>query len=55
MAEGLNGTTPQQVLSIPNDFFFAMGLERVLTMQRLNGMGAILAHMKRLATQALGE
>ncbi len=54
MAEGLDGATPEQVLSVPNDFFYAMGLERVLTMQRLNGMGAILAYMKRLAAQALG-
>jgi sulfur transfer protein SufE len=30
-----------------------MGLERVLTNQRLNGISAILAHMKRLALQAL--
>jgi len=53
MAEGLNGATPQQVLGVPNDFFYQMGLERVLTLQRLNGIGAILAHMKRLAAQAL--
>lgn len=52
MAEGLDGATPEQVLSVPNDFFYSMGLERVLTMQRLNGMGAILAYMKRLAVQA---
>jgi cysteine desulfuration protein SufE len=54
MAEGLGGANPSQVLAVPNDFFFAMGLERVLTMQRLNGMSAILAYMKRLATQELG-
>lgn len=53
MADGVEGASPEAVLAIPNDFFFAMGLERVLTMQRLNGMGAILAHMKRLASQAL--
>jgi len=52
MAEGLDGATPEQVLSVPNDFFYAMGLDRVLTMQRLNGMSAILAYMKRLAVQA---
>jgi cysteine desulfuration protein SufE len=52
MAEGLDGATPEQVLAVPNDFFFAMGLDRVLTMQRLNGMSAILAYMKRLAVQA---
>jgi cysteine desulfuration protein SufE len=53
MALGLEGATPEQVLAIPNDFFYAMGLERVLSMQRLNGMSAILAHVKRLAAQAL--
>jgi cysteine desulfuration protein SufE len=53
MAEGLGGASPSQVLAVPNDFFFAMGLERVLTMQRLNGMSAILAYMKRLAAQAM--
>jgi cysteine desulfuration protein SufE len=54
MAEGLGRATPSQVLAIPNDFFYTMGLERVLTMQRLNGMSAILAYMKRLAAQAMG-
>jgi cysteine desulfuration protein SufE len=53
MAEGVAGASPQAVLGIPNDFFYDMGLERVLTMQRLNGISAILAHMKRLAAQAL--
>lgn len=55
MAEGVEGSTPEAVLAIPNDFFFAMGLESVLTMQRLNGMSAILAHMKRLASQEVGR
>ena len=53
MAEGLDGASPQVVLRVPNDFFYAMGLEGVLTMQRLNGIAAILAHMKRLAMQAV--
>ena len=51
MAEGMHGVSSQVVLGVPNDFFYTMGLERVLTMQRLNGMAAILAHMKRLAAQ----
>ena len=55
MALGLEGAAPQEVLAIPNDFFYEMGLERVLSMQRLNGMSAILAHTKRLAAQALVE
>jgi cysteine desulfuration protein SufE len=49
LAEGLQGSTPEEVLSVPNDFFQEMGLETVLTSQRLNGLIAILAHMKRLA------
>jgi cysteine desulfuration protein SufE len=53
MAIGLDGATPLQVLDIPNDFFLQMGLEQVLTMQRLNGISAILAHMKRIALQSL--
>ncbi len=53
LAAGLDGATPEEVLSVPNDFFFAMGLESMLTMQRMNGFSAILAHMKRLAAQAI--
>jgi cysteine desulfuration protein SufE len=53
LAEGLDGTSPQEVLNVPNNFFTAMGLEGVLTMQRMNGISAILAYMKRLAARAL--
>ena len=53
MALGLDGTTPDQILSLPNDFYYLMGLDQVLTMQRLNGMIAIVAHVKRIALQSL--
>lgn len=53
LGEGLNGQTPQTILQIPNDFFTQMGLEKVLSSQRLNGMSAILAYLKRLASRAL--
>ena len=49
MMEGLNGSAPEQVLAIPADFYLRMGLQHVLTAQRLNGMAAILAHVKRRA------
>ena len=55
MSEGLQGATPQEVLNVPENFFARMGLDGVLTMRRLNGLGAILAHMKRLAAQAVEE
>lgn len=49
MMEGLNGSAPEEVLAIPADFYLRMGLQHVLTAQRLNGMAAILAHVKRRA------
>ena len=53
MAEGLNGTTPDEIMAVPGDFFNAMGLQEVITFQRIKGISAILAHMKRLAVQTL--
>jgi cysteine desulfuration protein SufE len=49
LAEGLDGLSPQEILAVPNDFYLEMGLAEVLTHQRMNGISAILAHMKRLA------
>lgn len=53
LGEGLDGATPEQVIAIPANFYVDMGLHKVLTTQRLNGIGAILAYIKRLATQTL--
>jgi cysteine desulfuration protein SufE len=53
MREGTNGATADEVLAIPNDFFLGMGLQQVLTHQRMSGISAILAHMKRLAVREL--
>ena len=55
LSRGLDGSTPEQILSIPNDFYHAMDLQTVLTMQRLNGFAAILAHVKRSASVALAK
>lgn len=52
LQEGLNNTTPAEVTAVPNEFYLQMGLQHVLSGQRLNGMAAILAHMKTLAQQA---
>ncbi|NWF79421.1 MAG: SufE family protein [Chloroflexi bacterium] len=49
LAEGLHGATPREVLALPGDFFLEMGLQQVLSPQRLNGISAILAYMKRQA------
>ena len=53
LSEGVRGLTPEQVLAIPGDFYQAMGLQGVLSDQRLNGLRAILGYLKRLAQRAL--
>lgn len=45
--EGLDGETPEAILAMPSDFYLGIGLEEVVTPQRLNGMGAIIARLKR--------
>ena len=49
LQQGLAGATPEQVTGVPNEFYLQMGLQNVLSGQRLNGIAAILAHMKTLA------
>lgn len=44
---GLDGEQADTVLAVPDDFFYGMGLEEVVTPLRLRGMGAILARLKR--------
>lgn len=53
LAEGLRGVAPQAVLAVPADFFQEMGLHQILSPQRLNGISAILAHMKRQALRLM--
>jgi cysteine desulfuration protein SufE len=55
LAEGVQGVTPEEVIGIPNDFYLQMGLHQVLSHQRMNGISAILAHMKRLAVRELTQ
>lgn len=49
MQEGASGLTPEEVLAIPDGFYLDLGLQSVLSSQRLNGFGAILARVKELA------
>lgn len=53
MHEGVKDIAAEDVLKISNDFYLDMGLHQVITGQRLNGLTAILAHMKKLATNHL--
>jgi cysteine desulfuration protein SufE len=53
LSEGLRGATPEQVVNLPPNFYREMGLEKVLTAQRVRGIDAILAYLKRLARERL--
>ena len=51
LQEGIGWTTPEDLEKIPLEFYLGMGLQQVLTGQRLNGVTAVLAHMKALSKQ----
>jgi cysteine desulfuration protein SufE len=53
LGEGLHGVPPEQVVNIPTDFYLAMGLHKILSQQRLRGITALLAYLKRLAREQL--
>jgi cysteine desulfuration protein SufE len=54
LANGLNGSTLEEILSVPPDFFLPMKLDEAVSQQRLNGFVGVLAHMKQAAVR-LGE
>ena len=47
LSEGLNGATAEEVLAVPNGFYTALGLDRVISPLRLRGISAILGRLKR--------
>ena len=53
LREGLAGATAQEVLNLPGDFYYAMGLQGALSPQRLNGIYFMLLHLKRVAAREL--
>jgi cysteine desulfuration protein SufE len=53
LGEGLRDVPPEQIVSIPTDFYLRMGLHKVLSQQRLRGITALLAYLKRLAREKL--
>ena len=53
LANGLNGSKPEEVLSIPTDFFLPMNLQEAISQQRINGFIGVLAHMKQTAVKLM--
>lgn len=49
LLNGLNGSTPEEVLGVPSDFYLPMNLQEAISGQRLNGFVGVLAHMKHIA------
>jgi cysteine desulfuration protein SufE len=51
LTNGLNGSTLQEIISVPGDFFLPMKLDEAVSQQRLNGFMGVLAHMKQAAVK----
>jgi cysteine desulfuration protein SufE len=47
LVNGFDHASAQQVLATPDDVYYLLGLQEVITPQRLRGLHALLAHMKR--------
>ena len=50
LQSGLAWVSAEQVQALPHEFYLQMGLQQVLSGQRLHGISAMLAHMKTLAS-----
>jgi cysteine desulfuration protein SufE len=55
LASGLNGSKPEEVLSVPADFFLPMNLQEAISQQRINGFIGVLAHMKQTAVKLIQD
>jgi len=55
LLNGLNGCTPEEVISVPADFYLPMNLQEAISGQRLNGFAGVLAHMKHIAVTFIGK
>jgi cysteine desulfuration protein SufE len=53
--DGLSGVAPDEILAVPDDFYFDMGLEDLISPLRLRGMGAILARLKGRVTRLMAR
>jgi cysteine desulfuration protein SufE len=47
LVDGLNGASAQDVLDTPDDVYTLLGLQEVITPQRIRGLHALLGYMKK--------
>ena len=50
---GLDGGTPEEILSTPNDFYLSMGLDDLVTPLRMRGMSGMLARVTRRVAEGI--
>ena len=55
LGNGLNGSTPEEIITVPGDFFLPMNLQEAVSQQRLTGFMGVLAHMKQEAVKLLQQ
>ena len=55
LANGLDGCTPEEIISVPGDFYLPMNLQEAVSQQRLNGFTGVLAHMKQESLKLLDK
>ena len=55
LSNGLSGSTPEEILTVPSDFFLPMNLQEAVSQQRINGFMGVLAHMKHEAVRLLAK
>jgi cysteine desulfuration protein SufE len=55
VAEGLNGSTPDEILKTPEDVHYLLGLHEAISPQRLRGLHALIAYLKRQLMQKMQQ
>ena len=55
LLEGIDGATPAEVLTTPDDLHMLLGLHEAITPQRLRGLHALTGYMKRQVSRLAVE
>lgn len=55
LRQGLNGLAPKEIVRLPNDIYYRMGLQSALSPQRLNGVHFMVVHLKLVAARGLAQ